>query len=334
MDNFINSRYGKLVVIAITDKTDKYNRKIYKIHCDCGNDIYKTKNEVTNKRGPRSCGCILRQRKPKDITGKRFVKLVAVENTGIKCSNGDYNWRCICDCGNEVVTSIGRLNSGHTGSCGCLREEAIKYRDNYHGMSKTKEYKSWCKIKERCFNPNDFEYDNYGAKGISMCEEWKNNFIQFYKDMGKAPSKNHTIDRKDITKGYYKENCRWASSYVQSRNRGKHAEFTSEHKGVSFESSSEKWCAAFRIKYNEKIYGGRIYRYDTEQEAASAYNLVTKLVFNDADDTVYNLNNTTYPEELIDQNINFFKAHVPKLKEIAKLAYSESFVVDNSTEIS
>lgn len=82
MDNFINTKHGKLTVIAITDKVDKYKRKIYELLCECGNITFKTKNEVTNKNGPRSCGCIPRKRKTKDISGERFTKLIAVMPTG------------------------------------------------------------------------------------------------------------------------------------------------------------------------------------------------------------------------------------------------------------
>ena len=137
-DDFIGKILGDLTVISKTDKKDKYNRSFYVLQCSCGNTIERTKCEANNKRGPRSCGCKTGQSRIKDITGKRFGKLMAIRFTGDKCSNGDYLWECQCDCGGAVITSIGRLNSGKTNSCGCLHKESARKKDNYHGLKKDK----------------------------------------------------------------------------------------------------------------------------------------------------------------------------------------------------
>lgn len=324
MDTFIGTNYGKLTIIEITGKVDKYNRKIYKVSCECGNIIFKTKNEVTNKRGPRSCGCLPRKRKIKDISGKRFTKLVAIKPTGEKSGNGDALWYCVCDCGESTITTIGRLNSGHTRSCGCLKNEVIPLRENYHGMKNTPEYNSWRKIKERCFDPNCHSYKDYGEIGITMCDEWKNDFIQFFKDMGNCPNKGYTIDRIDCTLGYNKENCRWSSPHTQARNRLKTKEHkTSKYRGVSYDKDAGKWSARFTIYFEGKNYGGRIYRYDTEEEAASAYDLVTKLVFKGFDESIYNLNNSGFSLDCISTEVHFFKVHLPILVDIARKTYEK-----------
>lgn len=84
-------------------------------------------------------------------------------------------------------------------------------------MSFTKEYHSWMGMKKRCYG-NDPRYSTYRDKGITICQEWLEDFANFYADMGNAPTSKHTIDRKDNSKGYYKENCRWATSKEQNRN--------------------------------------------------------------------------------------------------------------------
>lgn len=322
-DEFIGKILGDLTVISKTDRKDKYNRSFYILQCSCGNIIERTKCEANNKRGPRSCGCKTGQSRIKDITGKHFGKLTAVRFTGDKCSNGDYLWECQCDCGGTVITSIGRLNSGKTNSCGCLHKESARKKDNYHGLQKTRAYKAWAKIKERCYNPNDASYKDYGAVGVTMWEGWKDNFVKFYEDLGESPTKNHSVDRIDANKGYYPDNCRWANQFVQARNRRKKRVTSSNYKGVSFDEQHGKYRAAFRIKYDGVIYGGPIYRYETEEEAAAAYNLATVMTFEGFDPSIYVLNDTDYPMEKIDTNINFFKKHIPKLKEIALLSYKD-----------
>ena len=93
------------------------------------------------------------------------------------------------------------------------------YSAERHGKSKTPEYKTWCYIKSRCYNKNVTGYENYGGRGIEMCDEWKSSFPQFLSDMGEKPFKKAQIDRIDNEKGYSLENCRWASVAVNSRNR-------------------------------------------------------------------------------------------------------------------
>lgn len=88
-----------------------------------------------------------------------------------------------------------------------------------HGMSRTPEYESWCHMKARCYNPNNKDYYNYGARGITVCDEWKNDFLTFLCDVGYRPSVEHSLDRINGNLNYNKDNCRWATALVQSRNR-------------------------------------------------------------------------------------------------------------------
>ena len=123
---------------------------------------------------------------------------------------------CRCDCGNLVTLQENVFRTGRK-SCGCNTIERSWLTK--HGMYLSSEYNVWRNMKARCCNKNIPDYQNYGAKGITVSEEWKNSFAAFYRDIGKRPSMKHTIDRIDVTKGYEKENCRWSAPLEQHGNK-------------------------------------------------------------------------------------------------------------------
>lgn len=131
---------------------------------------------------------------------------------------------CACDCGRRrsvAKKELRRKDKRAIKSCGCLQIEAvirIGHKNTTHGHNNTPTFRSWTSMKSRCKNPNTLEYKNYGGRGITVCDEWINDFSQFLNDMGERPE-NMTLDRIDVNKGYYKENCRWASIKTQNNNR-------------------------------------------------------------------------------------------------------------------
>lgn len=134
------------------------------------------------------------------------------------------SWSCRCQCGTIRDVNQSNLISGISKNCGCIRREALSVRSTTHGMSRTREWRIWCNIISRCTNPNVESYKDYGGRGITVCERWRNSFADFYADMG--PSNGLDIDRKDNNGNYEPGNCHWVSHKVNSRNKRSSRMFT------------------------------------------------------------------------------------------------------------
>lgn len=135
-----------------------------------------------------------------------------------------------CKCGNKFIAYISKVRMLHTKSCGCVATKKIIAFNTTHGMANTVEYATWVRILQRCTNKNNPRYMEWGGRGIKVCERWANSFENFFEDMGKRPSKYHSLDRFPNNDGYYEPaNCRWATPQEQAMNRS--SNFIVEYKG-------------------------------------------------------------------------------------------------------
>lgn len=196
----------------------------------------------------------------KNLIGQKFGYLTVVsraENT----KDGKARWNCVCKCGNSTVVPTYRLTMGDCQSCGCKRYES---HNRVHGMTKTDIHNKWLQIKQRCFDKNCKAYQRYGAAGITVCDEWKNDFLAFmnwscqngYKD-------GLSLDRIDNTKGYSPDNCRWIEWKDQANNRRSNVKITYNGKAQNL----KQWCEELNLRY--QLVWQRIHRGMTFEEAIS-----------------------------------------------------------------
>lgn len=127
--------------------------------------------------------------------------------------------KCQCDCGNITILELGKLQSGHTISCGCYRQTANRERSQTHGLTHSRIFNIWSSMRQRCCNSNRPGYKHYGGRGIKVCEEW-NVFETFYEwAIKNGYDESLTLDRIDTNGNYEPNNCRWTTWKVQQNNR-------------------------------------------------------------------------------------------------------------------
>lgn len=202
-----------------------------------------------------------------NIIGKKFGRLTVIRlshkkqiyKDGKKDGNILY-YLCKCDCGKECVVLKGNLTSGNVKSCGCYQKEVNKKTKTKHGLSLTRLYRIWFCMINRCYNNKNDNYPWYGGKGITLCDEWKNDVKNFYNwSMKNGYKDNLTIDRIDVNGNYSPENCRWVDMKHQCNNRS--CNMLYEKDGIL--KTAGEWGKELGIdgKYIYSILDGRIKKY-------------------------------------------------------------------------
>lgn len=197
-----------------------------------------------------------------DHTGKKFGRLTALHYS--HTSDKRAYWVCRCDCGNTKVVRGKELGNGDVKSCGCLAIETKTTCQLTHGESRgkrTKEYIAWKGLKNRCYNKNNRKYKNYGARGISVCERWRYSYENFLADMGRAPSKDHSVERDNVNGNYEPSNCRWGTIEEQASNKTKTLRMTAFGRTQTL----AQWAREYGICYYTLRQRVRIYGWPPEE---------------------------------------------------------------------
>lgn len=203
---------------------------------------------------------------PKPSLIEDLGMIFATENSKKKARYGIYK----CGfCGTEFKTRTFAVVRGHTKSCGCYKKRQMSESFKTHGLGYTRLYKLWTGMKNRVFNIKNESYNNYGGRGITICDEWKNDVKSFYDwAMSNGYSEELSLDRIDSDKGYSPENCRWTTPTIQCRNQRMQKNNTSGFRGVSYNKNQGKFISGITI--NKK--GIHLGYFQTAVEGAIAYN--------------------------------------------------------------
>lgn len=185
-----------------------------------------------------------------NLEGMIFTNLTVLRQAESRVTpNGSTKtrWYCSCTCGNFTIVDSEKLTKGKTKSCGCrefIKDSKFAWIRKELGKDFQRNYKHYIDMLTRCFNEKSIQFCDYGGRGITVCDYWRESFANFYKDMGAIPE-NMSLDRIDVNGNYELSNCRWVSREVQSFNKR-------PPKGNKFKTgvtkvSNGKWVAKIRV---------------------------------------------------------------------------------------
>lgn len=236
----VGEKIGECVFIKDIS-TNKIGKRIALFLCHCGNYFENRIPDVKSGR-VKSCGCGWVTKKLEFKKGEPVGECIFFKELENRNRGNNYSVRqalFLCKCGNKFEADIANVRSKNTTSCGCVKKEEFIKRLTKHGFctagsSKHPNYKIWTGIRARCSNSNEPVYKHYGGRGIKICQRWSDletGFLNFTEDIGIRPSKNHSVDRKDVNGNYscgnckeciknnWAANCRWATYKEQARNK-------------------------------------------------------------------------------------------------------------------
>lgn len=219
--NCVGRTYGHRTVLEYIGT--RQGRTQVRVRCACGKIDEVPLSDLNRGRSLscRRCGCHTREYKrsarlacrPGDV----FGRLTIVEDLGIHAGARRAKVRCVC--GPVLTVLHANLRKGSTHSCGGIHSEQLTHRNTTHGEADvTSEYVSWQNMLHRCRNTNSPGYRNYGGRGIRVCARWQKD-ASFLADMGRKPTSEHSIERRNVNKGYSPANCVWATRAQQNNNK-------------------------------------------------------------------------------------------------------------------
>ncbi len=244
-DDLTGQTFGELVVISKADPlpTTKGNRWLCR--CSCGTE--KVVSAKSLKSGDtKSCGCLSKR----NLAGDTFGELTVLREDPIK-QGKKRKWICQCSCDNTTSVATNDLTSGHTRSCGCVKSVLARERFTTHGLRDHPLYGRWLAMRNRCNNPNDDFYANYGGKGVRVCRRW-DHFQNFLEDMGECPE-GYTLDREDNDGDYSPENCRWVDAKTQARNKSNTTWVEYQGNKVKLVELSDQFKVPFKLLH-QRLY--------------------------------------------------------------------------------
>ena len=242
--NLTGRVFGMWTVIEECKNNRQGKNVMWICRCECGieKEVYGCKlNNGTSK----SCG------HKESLVGKRYGKLTVISIVEDN-SKRDRIWLCECDCGEYKNIPTGSLNCGNSTSCGCGRLDGLLKSITTHGQSKkgkkTPEYVAWCSMKSRCYSKTNGSYDNYGGRGVKVCDRWLSSFENFFEDMGLKPGDEYSLDRypNNDTGDYEPGNCRWGTDEQQARNKRSNLCFEYDGKKMILAD----WAKYLGVKFN------------------------------------------------------------------------------------
>ena len=194
-----------------------------------------------------------------DLTGKTFNRLTVIKRAEVE--KKEVYYLCKCTCGNEKIIRGKDLKYNKIKSCGCLNKEKTTERNTKHSLRHTRIYRIWLLMKNRCLNSKYYLFKNYGGRGITVCNEWKNDFVKFYDwSMNNGYNDTLTIDRIDVNGNYEPSNCRWATKLQQQRN-------TTRLRKITYKNETHcisEWAEILGLEYNTLYYRFRRNNYSED----------------------------------------------------------------------